>query len=55
MTGAILWDRVSVGDGASLRDCIIGAGARVGPGASVGPGVVIEADRVVPDRARLDG
>jgi mannose-1-phosphate guanylyltransferase len=54
VTGAILWDRVSVGDGAVLRDCIIGAGVRVGAGAHVGPGVVIEADRVVPDHTRLD-
>lgn len=55
VTGAIVWDRVSVGDGAVLRDCIIGAGARVGAGAHIGPGVVIEADCVVPDHARLDG
>jgi mannose-1-phosphate guanylyltransferase len=55
VTGAILWDRVSVGDGAVIRDCVIGAGARVGAGAHVGPGVVIEADSVVPDHACLDG
>lgn len=54
VTGAILWDGVSVGGSAVLHDCIIGAGASVGAGAWVGPGVVIEADRVVPDHARLD-
>jgi mannose-1-phosphate guanylyltransferase len=55
VTGAILWDRVSLGDDASVRDCIIGRGARVGAGARIGPGVVIEADGVVPDHASLDG
>ena len=55
VSGAILWNHVSVGAGAVVRDCIIGTGARVGAGAHVAPGVVIEADRVVPDRARLDG
>jgi mannose-1-phosphate guanylyltransferase len=54
VTGAILWNRVSVGDSAVVRDCIIGTGARVGAGAYVGPGVVIEADRIVPDHARVD-
>jgi mannose-1-phosphate guanylyltransferase len=55
VSGAILWERAWVGAGAVVRDCIIGAGARVGVGAEVGPGVVVEADRIVPDYARLDG
>jgi NDP-sugar pyrophosphorylase family protein len=54
LTGAILWDRVSVGDGAVLEDCIVGAGAQIGRGARVGPGVVVEADRVVAADERLD-
>ena len=54
VTGAILWDRVSIGDGAVIRDCIIGAGAQIGAGARVGPGVVVEADGVVAAHARLD-
>jgi mannose-1-phosphate guanylyltransferase len=53
VVGAILWDRVSVGPGAALHDCIVASGARVGAGAVVGPGVVLEADRVVPDGIRL--
>lgn len=51
--GAVLWERVSVGAGAVLRDCIIGADVRVGPYAHVGPGVVLEDGAVVPSRARL--
>jgi NDP-sugar pyrophosphorylase family protein len=54
VSGAILWSGVSVGGDAILRDCIIGAGARLGVAAQVGPGVVIEAGRVVPDHAHLD-
>jgi len=53
VTGAVLWDRVSVGDGAVLHDCIIASGARIGAGARVGPGVVIDADHVVREHARL--
>jgi len=52
--GATLWERVEVGDGAVLRDCIVAARARIGAGARVGPGVVLEDDRVVPDHARLE-
>jgi mannose-1-phosphate guanylyltransferase len=53
VAGAVVWDHVSVGEGAVLRDCIVASGVRVGVGAVVGPGVVLEADRVVPDRVRL--
>src|SRR5207237_1009879 len=42
VTGAVLWERVSVGAGAVLRDCVVGAGARIGAHAQVGPGVVLE-------------
>jgi len=51
--GAVLWERVSVGAGAVLRDCIVGADVRVGPHAHVGPGVVLEDGAVVPSRAYL--
>lgn len=40
--GAVLWEGVSIGAGAELRDCIVGAGVRVGPRARVGPGTVLE-------------
>jgi mannose-1-phosphate guanylyltransferase len=53
VTGSILWDHVSVGAGAVVRDCIVGTGARIGAGAHIAPGAVIEADRHVPEDARL--
>jgi mannose-1-phosphate guanylyltransferase len=45
--GAILWERVEVGAGAVLRDCIVADGARIGAGAVVGPGMVLGAGAVV--------
>jgi NDP-sugar pyrophosphorylase family protein len=51
--GAVLWERVSVGPGAVLRDCIVGAGVSIGPHAHVGPGVVLEDGAVVASRARV--
>ena len=48
--GAVLWERVSVGAGAVLRDCIIGADVRIGQHAHVGPGVVLEDGAVVAPR-----
>jgi NDP-sugar pyrophosphorylase family protein len=51
--GAVLWERVSVGAGAVLRDCIVGAGVRIGPHARVGPGVVLEDGAVVASRGSL--
>jgi mannose-1-phosphate guanylyltransferase len=51
--GAVLWERVEVGAGAALRDCIVGAGVRVGAGARIGPGAVVEGGAVVPAGARL--
>jgi NDP-sugar pyrophosphorylase family protein len=51
--GAVLWERVSVGAGAVLRDCIVGADVRVGPHAQIGPGAVLEDGAVVASHARL--
>jgi len=51
--GAVLWDDVTVGPGAVLRDCIVGAGARIGAGAHLGSTAVLEASAVVPARARM--
>ena len=51
--GAVLWERVEVGEGAALRDCIVGAGVRVGAGARIGPGAVLEGGTVVPAGATL--
>ena len=51
--GAILWEDVTVGAGAILRDCVVASDARIGAQAEIGPHVVLEAGAVVPDRARL--
>jgi len=53
VTGAILWERVEVGAGAELQDCIVGAGVRVGAGARVGADAVVEPGAVIPAGARL--
>jgi NDP-sugar pyrophosphorylase family protein len=45
---AVLWEDVRVGDGAILRDCVVGAGATIGDRAEVGDGVVLEAGALVP-------
>ena len=47
LEGAVLWERVSVGPGATLTDCIVGANVRVGPRAHVGPGTVLEDGAIV--------
>jgi mannose-1-phosphate guanylyltransferase len=52
--GAILWEGVKVGPGAVLRDCVIGARARIGAHARVGPGVTLESGADVPDHATFD-
>ncbi len=51
--GAVLWERVEVGPGAILRDCVVAAGARIGAHARLGADVVLEAGAVVPERATL--
>ena len=51
--GAILWERVEVGAGAVLQDCVIGADVKIGAHARVGPEVVLESGAVVPERATL--
>ena len=51
--GAVLWERVAVGAGAVLRDCLIGADVRIGPHAHVGPGVVLEDGAIVAGHTRL--
>jgi NDP-sugar pyrophosphorylase family protein len=48
LEGAILWDEVRVGQGAVLRECIVGSGAQIGAGAHVGPGGVVAENDVVP-------
>jgi len=53
VTGAVLWERVSVGAGAVLRDCVVGTAVRIGPHAQVDPGVVLAEGAVVAARARV--
>ena len=45
--------RRTLGDGAVLRECFIGADVRIGQHAHVGPGVVLEDAAVVASRACL--
>ena len=51
--GSVLWERVDVGAGAVLQDCVVGADARIGAHAHVGPEVALESGAVVPERATL--
>jgi len=51
--GAILWERVEVGAGAVLQDCVVGADVKIGAYARVGPEVVLESGAVVPEHATL--
>jgi NDP-sugar pyrophosphorylase family protein len=53
LEGAILWDGVTVGPGAVLRDCIVGARVRIGANAQLGFTAVVEGDTAVPAGARL--
>lgn len=53
--GAILWERVEVGEGAVLRDCIVGADAVIGAHVEAAAGVVVETGAAVPARTRLVG
>ena len=51
--GAVLWERVDLGRGAVLRDCVLGADVRIGAHARVGAGVVLESGAVIPARSTL--
>ncbi len=49
----VLWERVEVGPGAILRDCVVGADVRIGAHARLGAGVVLESGAVIPERTTL--
>ena len=51
---AVLWERVEVGEGAVLRECVIGADVKIGAYARLGPGIVLESGAVIPERTTLD-
>jgi mannose-1-phosphate guanylyltransferase len=53
VTGSVLWERVDVGAGAVLRDCVVGADARIGAGAVIGPEAVVESGAVIPAGATV--
>jgi len=46
-------ERVEVGEGSVLRDCVVGADVRIGADVEIAPGVVLESGAVVPDHTRL--
>lgn len=46
--GAVLWENVSVGEAAVVRDCVVGSGAVIGRGACVAAGAVVAENEVVP-------
>ena len=56
---SVVWRGTEIGEGCTLRDCIIAAGARIGPrtqitgGAVLGEGVTIGADNVITRGARI--
>ena len=52
---AMLWEDVTVGAGAILRDCIVANRVRIGAHASLAAGVVLEPGVTVPAGARLPG
>jgi mannose-1-phosphate guanylyltransferase len=51
--GAILWERVNVGAGATLRDCVIPSDVTIGPHARIGPGGVLEPRATISAHATL--
>jgi mannose-1-phosphate guanylyltransferase len=51
--GSVLWERVEVGAGSVLRDCVIGADVRIGADVEIAPDVILESGAIVPDHARL--
>jgi NDP-sugar pyrophosphorylase family protein len=51
--GAVLWERVEIGRGSVVRDCVIGADVRIGADVEIAPGVILESGAVVPDHTRL--
>jgi NDP-sugar pyrophosphorylase family protein len=50
---SVVWDDVTIGEGAQLKGCVVGSGARIGRFASIRPGTVLGEKSVVPDYSRL--
>ena len=51
--GAILWERVTVGPGAVVRDCVIPSNVTIGAHADIGPGAVVEPNTTIPPHTKL--
>ncbi len=52
--GAILWDEVSIGRGATLRNCVVAGNACVGRGCWIEDGVVVGENVIIGDGSRLE-
>jgi mannose-1-phosphate guanylyltransferase len=52
---AILWERVTVGAGATLDGCVVPTGVTVGPHACIAAGAVLEPGAAVAERASVPG
>ncbi len=50
---AVVWERVRIGAGAVLRQCVVGNDAHIGTNAAVTGGAVVEAGAVVADGTRI--
>jgi mannose-1-phosphate guanylyltransferase len=53
LTGAILWEHVTVGPHATLQDCVLPCAVEVGAHAVIAPGVILEPGASIPERATL--
>jgi bifunctional N-acetylglucosamine-1-phosphate-uridyltransferase/glucosamine-1-phosphate-acetyltransferase GlmU-like protein len=45
----VIWDDVTIGEGAQLTDCVVAAGSRIGRFARLRPGGVLGEKSVIPD------
>jgi mannose-1-phosphate guanylyltransferase len=52
--GAVLWEDNLIGEGASLRSCVVGRGNRIGPRAHVADGTIVSDNCVVGAENRLE-
>jgi NDP-sugar pyrophosphorylase family protein len=50
---SVLWDQVTLGEGAMVSGCVIGSGCRIGRYAKLKPGTVLGDHAVVPDYSQL--
>ena len=53
ISGSVLWDGVVIGEGAHVKDAILGHGCHIGDHARISPGTVLGDDAFVPRHSRL--